>query len=356
MKQTILTIALALMAVFCANAQTDSLLYHFDFLTTADDSGVYTGKLCQGATLHDYNDQHVLDLGSDNGYFDFGEEFGKVIGSLSGNYTIAVNVFVPEDADISHNGNFIWCFARSSSEGYLFLNAKDSRFAITLTDYEGEVGVTARNPLKQGQWNSFVLVHSGNTVRLYVNGVSASKSVRIHPADIGSTTQNYIGRSCYEGDAYLRDVLVHDFLHLLYYLVCELGVRRERDVLFLHGRVKKYSAASCRSLLVMVVVYTDAFLEDQVHAGFADQVPEVDKFTRIAWPLRREKLFATKILVIGVFLKLLHDGFVRNIADVLQDDESRHEAYRLVWRPIFLLNSFENSVSKTFQLILFASM
>ncbi len=199
------------MAVFGANAQTDSLLYHFGFLTTADDSGVYTGKLCQGATLHDYNDQHVLDLGSDNGYFDFGEEFGKVIGSLSGNYTIAVNVFVPEDADISHNGNFIWCFARSSSEGYMFLNAKDSRFAITLTDYEGEVGVTARNPLKQGQWNSFVLVHSGNTVRLYVNGVSASKSVRVHPADIGSTTQNYIGRSCYEGDAYLRDVLVHDF-------------------------------------------------------------------------------------------------------------------------------------------------
>ena len=135
-------------------------------------------------------------------------------------------------------------------------------------------------------------------------------------------------------------VLVHDFLHLLYYLVCELGIRRERDVLFLHGRVKKFSAASCRSLLVMVVVYTDAFLEDQVHAGFADQVPEVDKFTRIAWPLRREKLFATKILVIGVFLKLLHDGFVRNIADVLQDDESRHEAYRLVWRPHFLVEQF----------------
>ena len=211
MKRTILSLLFLLMALLPSLAQTDSIFCHFDFLTTADDSGTYTGTLHQGATLHDYAGQHVLDLGNTDGYFDFGEDFGQLIASLSGNYTIAVNVFLPEDADISRNGNFIWCFARSSSEGYMFLNAKDPRFAISLTDYEGEAGVKARNPMNKGQWNSFVLVHSGNTVRLYINGVSASKSVRIHPAQIGNTTQNYLGRSCYQGDAYLRQAMINDF-------------------------------------------------------------------------------------------------------------------------------------------------
>ena len=47
-----------------------------------------------------------------------------------------------------------------------------------------------------------------------------------------------------------------------------------------------------------------------------------------------------KILVIGVFLKLLHDGLVRYVADVLQDDESGHETDRLVRRTHFVVKQF----------------
>lgn len=137
-----------------------------------------------------------------------------------------------------------------------------------------------------------------------------------------------------------KAVFFHDFLHLLYYLVRKFGVCRERDVLFLHGRVKKDRAASCRSLFIVVIVDEDTFLENHVQAFLADLMPEVDKFARVAGLLRREEPFSAKILVIGVFLKLLHDGLVRYVADVLQDDEPSHETDRLVWRTHLFVEQF----------------
>jgi len=123
-------------------------------------------------------------------------------------------------------------------------------------------------------------------------------------------------------ESFLRD----DHLDLVDYLVCKLRVGRERDVLFLHACVQKDGAASLRSLIVVVVVDADAFFQDQIHAGFAYHVAEVDQFACVAGLLRREKAFAAEVLVIGVFLELLHDGFVGDVADMLQDDESRHAA------------------------------
>ncbi|SHK88878.1 hypothetical protein SAMN05720469_12217 [Fibrobacter intestinalis] len=137
-----------------------------------------------------------------------------------------------------------------------------------------------------------------------------------------------------------KAVFFHYFLYLFYYLVCKFGVCRERDVLFLHGRVKKDRAASCRSLFIVVIVDTDTFLEDHVHARFANHVPEVNKFARVAGLLRREEPFSAKILVIGVFLELLHDGLVRYVADVLQDDEPCHETDRLVRRTHLFVEQF----------------
>ena len=73
---------------------------------------------------------------------------------------------------------------------------------------------------------------------------------------------------------------------------------------------------------------------------FSLRKTEVDKFARVAGLLRREDAFPAKILVIGVFLKLLHDGLVRYVADVLQDDEPSHETDRLVWRTLLFVEQF----------------
>ena len=126
-------------------ASSDSLMVCYDFSSTHDVSGKYNGKLQSGATLTTYSNRQVLDLGSDNGYFEFDEAIGEVIGSLNENYAISVNIYIPEETNLSENGNFIWCFAKSSSDGYLFLSAKDSRFAITQTNYDGEESCVYNN-------------------------------------------------------------------------------------------------------------------------------------------------------------------------------------------------------------------
>ena len=211
MKKFLLLISVLATALSGA-AQSVTPLVHFDFSSLTDASGAHTATLCQGAALAPYADGgHVLSLGADGGYLDFGEDFGDVIASLDGSYAISLNVYLPEDADLSANGNFVWCFARSSSEGYLFFSAKDSRFAITQTDYSGELSITAKNPVRAGQWNHVALVSRSQSVRLYVNGVSASKTIRLQPSQVGRTLQNFLGRSCYDGDAPLRNALYSDF-------------------------------------------------------------------------------------------------------------------------------------------------
>ena len=207
----ILFACMMLTAMLKASAQTDSLMLQFDFSTVADATGTYTGTLCQGAQLVPYADGYVLDLGTDNGYFDFGQPFGQFVKSLSDNYVVSVNVFIPEETNITSNGNFVWCFANSSSSGYLFLSAKDTRFAITLTDYNDEQGVTSKNKLQKGQWNNLLVMQRNQSSRLYLNGVSTSKNVTIHPSDIQQISQSYLGRSCYSGDAYLKGALYSDF-------------------------------------------------------------------------------------------------------------------------------------------------
>ncbi len=53
---------------------------------------------------------------------------------------------------------------------------------------------------------------SGTTRTLYVNGtaVGSNPDITIHPSDLGTTTQDWIGRSEYGGDPYLN-AAVDDF-------------------------------------------------------------------------------------------------------------------------------------------------
>ena len=185
----------------------------FDFRSTADTEGRFTGTLENGAMLTTFNTTPVLSLGQADGYFDFGADFSRVTGSLDQTFTVSTTLYVPETTSLSANGNFIWCFAKSSTQGYLFLSAKDTRYAISQTNWNGESSVGSHEPLQQGRWVNVTYVQDGNTGTLYVDGQTARQkdNIELHPADLSKLVQNYLGRSCYNGDAYLRDALYADF-------------------------------------------------------------------------------------------------------------------------------------------------
>lgn len=192
-------------------AEGDSLMVQFDFLSTHDVSGKYVGKLQSGATLSTFSNHQVLDLGADNGYFEFDEGIGELMSTFDDNYAISVNVYIPEETDVTGNGNFIWCFAKSSSEGYLFQSAKDSRFAITKTNYEEEETFVSNTLIEKGRWHNVIFMQRSAYGRIFVDGKNTSNKISIHPSDIGKTIENYLGKSCYAGDAYLKNAKYSDF-------------------------------------------------------------------------------------------------------------------------------------------------
>ncbi len=91
------------------------------------------------------------------------------------------------------------------------------RFAVTVSGYADEDQATAPDALPDG-WNHVAVTMDAvnNTHTLYINGqvVAENTSARYFPTDLGTTTQNWLGRSEYGADPYyngsLDDFQIYD--------------------------------------------------------------------------------------------------------------------------------------------------
>ncbi len=203
---------LCLLALSPAVQAQDSTVVRYDFSSVSDCGGAYTGTLEQGARLVSYGGRQVLDLGNEGGYFDFGDALGRLIGTLGSDYTISTTVFIPSTVSTDAAGNFLWCFSKSASTGYLMLSAKDTRFAITETDYSGEQTVTSKTALPHGEWVTVTYMQSRGRGRIFLNSNATSDKISLNPETLGATTGNWLGRSCYDGDAPLKGARYADFV------------------------------------------------------------------------------------------------------------------------------------------------
>ena len=79
-------------------------------------------------------------------------------------------------------------------------------FTITVSGNDGEQGINGSSALPAGSWQHLAVVKSGNTGILYINRqeVGRNNSITLTPADLGNTTNNYIGRSQWSNDPYLN--------------------------------------------------------------------------------------------------------------------------------------------------------
>jgi hypothetical protein len=96
----------------------------------------------------------------------------------------------------------------SSDIGYLALIPRDShgvlRFAVTGTTYFGEQSISASSALATGRWVHLAVTLSGTHGTLYVDGTVAGSNdaIALAPFQLGSTTQNWLGRSQYSADPF----------------------------------------------------------------------------------------------------------------------------------------------------------
>lgn len=193
------------------------VLAKFEFDSVKDSSGNYTGILNNGAELVTWNNISALKLGETNSYFDFGAGFGNIIAQLD-SFSFSTNLFIPNSTNISGNGNFVWTFANSTnmasaSNGNLFFRAGNSRYSISKTNWTGESSVVVGDQLPKGRWINITYTQYNNVGKIFIDGeLCAQGPITVKPKELGSTAYNYLGRSCYTGDDYLKSALYDNFI------------------------------------------------------------------------------------------------------------------------------------------------
>lgn len=220
------------------SAFVNDLLVKYDFTQVSSDSIVtdvaekhFTGKIKNEATIGTIGTSttyKVLSLGDSIGYFDMGVDVGKLMYNLT-DYTLSAYYRIDNsysDDELKKNGNFLWNFSNSNdiinkaATGYLIGSLRNQAVTITPTNWTPEQTVTQVPDVlpSKGSWHNMTYTQSGTTGTLYVDGLPvATKEVTLLPKNtlakegLLGTIYNWIGRSCYTGDVYLRNSLVHDF-------------------------------------------------------------------------------------------------------------------------------------------------
>ncbi len=139
------------------------------------------------------------------------------IGSLIPTMDSATVVTWLNLADVTSTWQRAWDFGNGSANEYMFLCPRSDPgtlwFAITTAGGGGESVIQASTMPSGGDWHHLATVIDAETmtVQLYVDGdMVASGPTETLPSDLGETTQNWLGRSQYDGDSYL-DGSLDDF-------------------------------------------------------------------------------------------------------------------------------------------------
>lgn len=151
-----------------------------------------------------------LQLGGTNAHVRLPNDVMRGLDSI----TVSTDVKLASDQATPY---FIWGLGNTSNgtgNGYLFTTGNSYRTSIASGNWSTEQTANAGRDLARGAWKTITYTLTGGTAVLYEDGVEVARrsGVTITPGSIGggSTTANYLGRSVYSGDKYLKGQ-VRDF-------------------------------------------------------------------------------------------------------------------------------------------------
>ncbi|MBR4779639.1 MAG: hypothetical protein IK011_07120, partial [Bacteroidaceae bacterium] len=242
---------------------------------TFDPKSVPPGASLHGsARLTEVSGEYILDLGDDNGWYDLGTPLVENLHEAD-DFTITTDLFIPSTTNLGRAGNFVWCFSRSDDihatpAGCLFLGAGQTRYAITPTNYRDEQAVQTGTPLAQGVWQNVAYRQHDGLGTLFIDGLPVrSDSIRLTPKGLGKTDFNWLGRSCYAGDAYLSGARYHH-LQIFYGALTDekiLDACADLDKLNSELFAAQLDAAKERLTLASDILYDDIALPVNMDDG-----------------------------------------------------------------------------------------
>jgi hypothetical protein len=134
-------------------------------------------------------------------------------GIASGLHDFTISAWVNPSANSAWSRVFDF---GTGTGNYMFLTLSAGggplRFAITTSGNGAEQQINGPGTLPLNTWSHVAVTLSGHTGTLYVNGqpVGTNDNMTLTPADLGATTQNWIGRSQFSADPFLA-ATVDDF-------------------------------------------------------------------------------------------------------------------------------------------------
>lgn len=184
---------------------------HFDEssgATAADATGNgWTGALVNGPLWTAGKSGNAVDLHGTNDYVSLPSGVVSALGS----FTVAAWV----NLDAATQSSRIFDFG-TGTNAYMYLTPNSSegtvRFAISAGGTSAEQVISGTAALPEGAWTHVAVALSGTVGILYVNGeeVGRNSAMTLRPFSLGTTTQNWIGRSQFSADPFL-DGRVDDF-------------------------------------------------------------------------------------------------------------------------------------------------
>jgi len=142
-----------------------------------------------------------------------GEYVSLPNGIVSGLHDFTISAWVNPSANTAWSRLFDF---GTGTSNYMFLTLSAGggplRFATTTTGNGAEQQLNAPGNLPLNTWSHVAVTLSGTTGTLYINGqpVATNTGMTINPAALGTTNQNWIGRSQFSADPFLA-ATVDDF-------------------------------------------------------------------------------------------------------------------------------------------------
>ncbi len=123
-------------------------------------------------------------------------------------------------------GSFLWTFSNTvdphnNAKGYLIGILKDQSISISPKNWDSATGQQAvgfAQPAIKGDWHHFAYTQQGTTGTIWIDGMQMNSAeitntpanTLARPEYLG-TLYNWLGRSCYSGDVYLKNTMLYDF-------------------------------------------------------------------------------------------------------------------------------------------------
>ena len=185
---------------------------------TAPGATDYNGTMYNDASVIQMGKYNVLSLGNGTGYLDMGQSAGYLFPTIE-NYTVSIYYRVDKAASLSGDGYFLWSFATSNAcsstvGAYSAYRLNSQIYMLTSNGYGGEAGISLASAAAQDGWHNLVYRQTGNSGELYIDGnqVGTNDTLRV-PSAVFATppAYNWIGKSPFTSDNYLKNTLVYDF-------------------------------------------------------------------------------------------------------------------------------------------------